>query len=68
MNYGTYLILSACLVSEPDLCKDTQLPLSSEVVTPYMCMMQGQITMARWKKSNPAWKITKWKCGSNRKW
>lgn len=60
------IVLSVCLISAPETCKDVNLTYMAENATPYGCMHQGQIEAARWVEGHPKWKVTKWKCGAAR--
>ena len=59
------ILLSVCLISDPNDCKDVRLTDMGEV-TPYMCMFKGQVAAARWIEGHPEWKLAKWKCGQMR--
>lgn len=57
------LILTVCLLAEPEKCKDVTLTMVSEhSVTPQQCFHNGQLEMVKWIEMNPKWKITRWKC------
>lgn len=56
------IVLSVCLVSTPQTCKDVSLPVFAEKVTPYGCMFRGQVAAAEWINGHPRWQIKKWKC------
>lgn len=60
------LVLSVCLISAPDTCKDVNLNYMSDRVSPQQCMMRGQITAAQWSAGHPEWRITKFKCETPR--
>lgn len=60
------LVMSVCLISAPDSCKDVNLSYMSDRVTPQQCMYRGQITAARWSAEHPKWRIAKWKCQASR--
>ncbi len=57
------LIISVCMVGEPQHCKDVHLTYMGNVPTPYKCMAVGQPEMAKWSNTNPGWAIQKWRCG-----
>ncbi len=56
------LVLSICLIAEPEKCKDVRLTFAEENVTPYACVMTGQIEIAKWMDSHPDWQVAKWGC------
>jgi len=60
------IVLSVCMVLEPERCKDVQLTYMAENVTPFQCMRYGQPEIAKWLESNPKWAVTRWKCGQAR--
>lgn len=57
------LIISVCMISEPQSCKDVHLTYAGELTSPYQCMRFGQPEMAKWAGSHPKWSIRKWRCG-----
>jgi len=60
------LVLSVCLLSAPDTCKDVSLSYMGDQVSPQQCMYRGQITAAQWSAGHPEWRIAKWKCDARR--
>ncbi|MBU2582742.1 MAG: hypothetical protein KJ622_13600 [Alphaproteobacteria bacterium] len=60
------LVMSVCLISAPDTCKDVNLSYMGDQVTPQQCMYHGQITGSQWAAGNPGWRIAKWKCQAAR--
>ncbi len=55
------IILSACLVSDPAVCKDYRLPLEGEMSTT-QCAMSAPPYFAQWMEEHPAWRVMRWKC------
>ena len=60
------LVISVCMLSQPEHCKDVHLTYSDQNLTPYQCVMRGQPEMAKWIESHPKWRIHKWRCGRAR--
>lgn len=56
------LVVSVCLVSTPDRCKDVNLVFDAESVTPMQCMMGAQPEIARWIDEHPKWQLKGWTC------
>ncbi len=58
------LVLSVCMISEPANCKNVHLTYVGQILTPYQCMLIGQMDGAKWQKTNRDWVIKKYRCGS----
>jgi hypothetical protein len=56
------LLLSICLLTAPADCRDENLVVSMEPVTPMQCMTTAQQTIAQWNESHPKWRVVRWKC------
>jgi hypothetical protein len=56
------LLVSVCLISEPERCKDVSLVFDGDSVTPMQCMMGAQPEIARWIEANPKWQLKRWAC------
>lgn len=41
------ILLSVCMVSDPQQCKDVHLTYTADSVTPHQCMMFGQAEIGR---------------------
>jgi hypothetical protein len=55
------IVISACLIGNPNVCKDYRVPLAVEV-DPDRCMFQAQPHFARWAEQHPNWQIKRWRC------
>ena len=55
------IILSACLVGEPDVCRDHRVPLAPEISV-LQCMKNGSAFLARWNEEHPRWRVVRWQC------
>lgn len=55
------IILSACMASNPGVCKDYKISLDPSI-DPASCMVNAPPYFAEWAESHPGWTITKWRC------
>ena len=55
------VIVSVCLISDPQVCKDEHIPLSV-AMSPGSCMMSASPHLAQWSEEHPGWRIVKWRC------
>lgn len=58
------IILSACLIADPNQCKDFKIPLdaSTDGMDPQSCAMLAPPYFAQWASEHPAWQVRRWKC------
>ncbi len=57
------IVISACLVGDPHVCKDYRIPLAVEIDANH-CMTDAQPHFATWVESHPGWRIARWHCTS----
>lgn len=57
------IVLSACLVGDPGVCKSHRIPLTSDVDTT-RCLAQAPPHFAKWVEQHPGWEIVRWRCTS----
>ena len=55
------IILSACLIGNPSVCRDQIIPLASEV-SAARCVMTAPPHVARWSSEHPEWRVVRWRC------
>jgi len=55
------IILSACLVSDPQQCRDFKIPLDVNMDAQH-CTMAAPPYFAKWAEEHPQWQIKRWKC------
>ena len=55
------VILSACMVNTPTVCRDYKLPVSA-YIDPMRCAMDAPPYFARWSEEHPGWEIKRWRC------
>lgn len=55
------IVISACLVGDPDVCKDYRIPLAREV-GPNQCVADAPPHFATWAARYPDWRIVRWRC------
>ena len=56
------LIVSACLVSDPQSCKTFRLAVNKQDST-FSCIMAAPPLLPQWSEEHPGWHITNWACG-----
>jgi hypothetical protein len=57
------LVVSACMISDPKVCKDYKVNIYDEnVKTQMQCLSLSQPEMVKLIQEHPGWRITKWKC------
>lgn len=56
------LVLSVCLIQQPDHCRDVTLTMIADNATPFQCMTYGQMEAAKWSNQHPGWVLKKLKC------
>ena len=47
------VIATVCMLI--GVCKDVQLAMTDQKVTPFACAMYGQAELAKWSLANPGW-------------
>jgi hypothetical protein len=57
------IVISACLVGDPGVCKDYRIPLAYQVDHNH-CMTDAQPHFATWVARHPGWRIVRWHCTS----
>jgi hypothetical protein len=55
------IVISACLVSNPGVCRDHRVPLAVEV-DPNRCVVDAPPHFAKWVEQHPNWTIKRWRC------
>jgi hypothetical protein len=55
------IILSTCLITDPTVCRNHKIPLSSEP-SPTHCMKHAQSHIAQWSDEHPGWRVVRWQC------
>jgi len=58
------IVISACLVGDPGVCKDYRIPLVYAGDT-NRCAANAQPHFAKWAASHPGWRIVRWHCTSS---
>lgn len=54
------VIVFFCAIS--GACKDVQVAVTADKVTPQQCMLSGQVAAAKWQEENPGWSPRKITC------
>jgi len=55
------IVISACLVGSPDVCRDHRIPLAQDVDLAH-CAMFAPPHFVKWAERYPNWKIVRWHC------
>lgn len=56
------LVISVCLLEDPNRCKDVSLTYMADGAGPFQCMMMSPVEIAKWNEANPKWYAKKWTC------
>ena len=57
------IIISACLLSDPKVCKDYKIQLGEDVELD-KCANNAPPYFVPWAEEHPGWQIKKWRCAS----
>lgn len=55
------IILSACMVDDPTVCRDYKIQLQEEMDSLH-CAMHAAPYFVPWSEEHPGWQIKKWRC------
>ena len=55
------IVISACLIADPGVCKDYRVPIEMETDTT-SCVMHAPPHFAQWADEHPGWRVVKWQC------
>lgn len=55
------IVISACLLSDPNVCKEYKLPLDGDMDTT-QCAMFAPPFLANWSNDHPQWQVKRWVC------
>jgi len=58
------IVISACLVADPGVCRDHRVPLAASV-SAKGCLLNAQPHLPRWAEEHPRWQIKSWRCASS---
>ena len=58
----------AVVCSLVGVCKDVQLAVTAEKITPFTCFMYGQTELAKWSLANPGWAPKRITCARVGRW
>lgn len=58
------IVLSACLISDPGVCKDYKMPVDGDMDAT-QCALVAPPYFAAWATEHPGWQIRRWKCLSS---
>jgi len=57
------LILSVCMITQPQSCRNVHLTYAADRLTANQCMMAAQPQVAEWLTTHPRWQVRRWRCG-----
>lgn len=57
------IVISACLVANPGVCRDYRIPLAANVDAQH-CLVDAPPHFATWADQHPGWQIKRWRCAS----
>jgi hypothetical protein len=55
------IVISACLIADPSVCKTDAIPMLVDVA-PAKCMIGAAPFVARWGAEHPGWRVVRWRC------
>lgn len=55
------IVLSACMASDPNVCKDFRVPIDGGWDA-MACAANAPPYFAKWAEEHPGWNIVRWKC------
>ena len=58
------IVISACLLADPGVCKEHRIPLKSQWDAA-RCYRFSQPHFAKWSSQHPGWTIKSWRCEDN---
>jgi hypothetical protein len=58
------IVISACLVGDPGVCKSQRIPLAYDVDAS-RCLAEAPPHFAKWIEQHPGWQIVRWRCTSS---
>lgn len=56
------LYISACMIGEPNQCKEFKVQLDEENMNEVSCMMSLPVHFTQFSEEHPGWQIKKWSC------
>ena len=56
------IILSACLLSDPSVCRDYKIQIQEDVDA-VTCALYAAPYFVPWSDEHPGWQIKRWHCG-----
>lgn len=56
------LSFKVCSLNEGNRCKEESMTFFADNVTPFQCMLYGQIEISKWQEAHPNWSMHGWKC------
>lgn len=57
------IIVSACMINDPKVCKDYKIQLQEEMDS-LTCAMYAAPYFVPWQQEHPGWQIKRWRCAA----
>ena len=61
-RHRMFIVLSVCLMSSPQTCREEHLRWSLEASNSVACLLNAQEVIAKWQESHTEWVIQRWRC------
>lgn len=58
------ILLSICLIAQPNQCREDRIALSYESANPFICLRTAQSELAKWQSAHPDWHVNRWRCAA----
>jgi hypothetical protein len=56
------ILLSVCLLVQPDACREERLSFSFSEASAIACRVRAQEKIAEWQQSHPSYRVRRWQC------
>ncbi len=56
------MLMTVCAAASPYHCKDETMVFAEPDLTAYMCVLKGQLEIAKWSKQHPGWTVRRYAC------
>ena len=63
-RHRMFIVLSVCLMSSPQTCREEHLRWSLEASNSMACVLSAQEVIAKWHESHTEWVIQRWRCAA----
>ena len=56
------LLMTVCAAASPYHCKEEAMVFAEPGLTAYMCVLKGQLEIAKWSEQHPGWTVRRYSC------